>query len=81
MAQTRAEAAEKELAHVKEKAWAIMEEKDAQLRAARVSILDSVPSHTCHAGAASASLHARSLQRGHQVFMWGKGERCAGFAG
>lgn len=35
--QTRAEAAEKELAHVKEKAWAIMEQKDAQLKAARVS--------------------------------------------
>lgn len=35
--QTRAEAAEKELAHVKEKAWKIMEEKDAQLKAARVS--------------------------------------------
>jgi hypothetical protein len=37
LVQTRAEAAEKELAHVKEKAWKMMEEKDAQLKAARVS--------------------------------------------
>ena len=40
--QTRAEAAEKELAHVKEKAWAIMEEKDAQIRVARVSALPNI---------------------------------------
>ena len=35
--QTRAEAAEKEVAHVKEKAWKMMAEKDAQLEAAKVS--------------------------------------------
>ncbi|CAL8472196.1 g11738 [Coccomyxa elongata] len=33
--QARAEAAEKELAAVKERAWALMEEKDSQLQAAR----------------------------------------------
>ena len=48
-AQTRAEAAEKELAHVKEKAWKIMEEKDAQLKAARVSASqNAAPSLTDH---------------------------------
>ena len=47
--QTRAEAAEKEVAHVKEKAWKMMEEKDAQVKAAKVSapppplLLDMTP--------------------------------------
>ena len=37
MWQARAEAAEREMAAVKQRAWALMEEKDAQLQAARVS--------------------------------------------
>ena len=48
--QARAEAAEKDLAAVKERAWALMEEKDAQLQAAKVgtaifSILGSLLRH------------------------------------
>ncbi len=39
--QTRAEAAEKEVAQVKEKAWKMMEEKDAELRSAKVSATPS----------------------------------------
>jgi len=36
--QVRAEAAGKELAAVKERAWALMEEKDLQLQAAKVTL-------------------------------------------
>lgn len=41
--QARAEAAEKELAAVKERAWALMEEKDSQLQAARVGLCILAP--------------------------------------
>ena len=64
---------------MKEKAWAIMEEKDAQLRAARVSIL-LYPSHTSHAGGATVPLHARSC-RGNIRHPGRATERCIGFAG
>jgi hypothetical protein len=40
--QARTEAAEKDLATVKERAWALMEEKDAQLQAAKVRVVTQI---------------------------------------
>ena len=44
-AQTRAEAAEKEVAHVKEKAWKMMADMEAQLKATKVAKVSVLPLH------------------------------------
>ncbi len=73
--QARAEAAEKELAAVKERAWALMEEKDSQLQAARVGpciltplILTSLSQLSC------LNLHVASFLKGgcflQAVYSW-----------